>query len=73
MSSISPISSSIQSPQALTTQSAQQPAKAHHHGGGNPKSGGTQSSSSTDGTSGQLTFNPATGAMEPTGSFSTSA
>ena len=77
MSAISPISSSTQPPQTLqqvvdTQKQASQATKAHK-GGGHHKGGGTQSASSTDTTSSQLTFNPATGAMEPTGSFSTSA
>ena len=81
MSVISPISSSGQSTQTLqqiaenlkTAQNGSgQVQKARHHGGGHHKGAGAQSASSTDTTSTQLTFNPATGVMEPTGSFSTS-
>lgn len=73
MSAIAPIGSATSTPSLQTLQgpTTQPPTKALHHGGGH-KGGGTIASSTSD-TSTQLSFNPATGSMEPTGSFSTSA
>ena len=44
----------------------------HHHGAKGGKSGGAQSASATNGTSSTLVFDPATGAMVPSGTVSTS-
>jgi hypothetical protein len=77
VSAISSVTSSTQQitpPQLGQDTSGQQAVKGGGHHGGHRTSqvAGTQTASTTSGTSSTLAFNPATGSMEPIGSFSTS-